>query len=245
MLLVVGELVARRRFVSSSAPLIASVCLSAYIRTRPLTWRAARPIVWIERRPAAQEAFLVGVEDRDERHLGQVEPFTQQVHADEHVVLAEPQLADDLDPLQRVDLRVQVARLDARFEQVVGEILRHLLRQRRHEHTLTPPPRAARISFRRSSIWFRVGRSSTSGSTRQVGRISCSATRFDRRSSQAPGVAETKTSAAPSPGTRRSAAAGCRARSAAGSRSRPVSACASGRLRTCRRSAAPSDATRR
>ncbi len=38
---------ARRRFVSSSASLIASVCLSAYISTLPLTFRAARPIVWM------------------------------------------------------------------------------------------------------------------------------------------------------------------------------------------------------
>ena len=89
-----------------------------------------------ERRPPAQEALLVGVEDRDERHLGQVEPLAQEVDADEHVVLAEPQLADDLDPLERVDLGVEVARLDAGLEQVVGQVLGHLLRQRRDEHAL-------------------------------------------------------------------------------------------------------------
>ena len=57
-----------------------------------------------QRRLAAQEAFLVGVEDRDERHLRQVEPLAEEVDADEHVVVAEPQLADDLDALERVDL---------------------------------------------------------------------------------------------------------------------------------------------
>ena len=36
----------------------------------------------------AQEALLVGVEDRDERHLRQVETLAQQVDADEHVVVA-------------------------------------------------------------------------------------------------------------------------------------------------------------
>ena len=60
---------------------------------------------------AAEEALLVGVEDRHERDLGQVEALAQQVHADEHVVLAEAQVADDLDPLERVDLGVQVADL--------------------------------------------------------------------------------------------------------------------------------------
>jgi hypothetical protein len=54
--------------------LIASVILSAYISTLPLTWRAARPIVWINAVLPAQEAFLVRIEDRDERHLRQVEP---------------------------------------------------------------------------------------------------------------------------------------------------------------------------
>ncbi len=34
---------------------------------------------------AAQEAFLVGVEDRDQRDFGQVEPFAEQVDADEGV----------------------------------------------------------------------------------------------------------------------------------------------------------------
>src|ERR1035437_1085344 len=37
----------------------------------------------------AQEALLVGVEDRDQRHLGQIEPLAQEVDADQYVVLAE------------------------------------------------------------------------------------------------------------------------------------------------------------
>ena len=89
-----------------------------------------------QRRLAAEEALLVGVEDRDERHLGQVEPLAQQVDADEDVVLAEAKVADDLDPLERVDLRVEVARADAGLEQVVGEVLGHLLRERRDERPL-------------------------------------------------------------------------------------------------------------
>ena len=90
-----------------------------------------------EGRPSTQEALLVRVEDGDERDLGQVEPLAQQVDADEHVVLAETQLAHDLDALERVDLGVQVARFHAGLEQVVREILRHLLRQRRDERALS------------------------------------------------------------------------------------------------------------
>ena len=89
-----------------------------------------------QRRLAAEEALLVGVDDRDERHLGQVEPLAQQVHAHEHVELAQPQVADDLDPLERVDLRVQVADPEAVLEQVVGEVLGHLLRERGDQRAL-------------------------------------------------------------------------------------------------------------
>ncbi len=99
-------------------------------------FRAARPIVWISavlpRRKPSLSASRIAIE----RDLRQVEPFPKQVDADEHVVLAEPELADDLDPVERVDLGVQVARLDARLEQVVGQVLGHLLRQRRDERAL-------------------------------------------------------------------------------------------------------------
>ncbi len=81
-----------------------------------------------------QEAFLVGVQDRHQRHLGQVEALTQQVDADQHVVLAQPQLAQQLHPAQRVDLGVQVAHPDAHLQQVVGEVFGHLLGQRRDQH---------------------------------------------------------------------------------------------------------------
>ena len=79
----------------------------------------------------AQEAFLVGVEDRDQRAFRDVEPLAQQVDADQHVEHAEAQVADDLDALQRVDVGVEVAHLDAVFGQVVGEVLGHALGQRR------------------------------------------------------------------------------------------------------------------
>src|SRR4051794_23112673 len=59
-----------------------------------------------QRRAPAQEALLVGVQDRHERDLRQVEALPQQVDADQYVVLAQAQLPDDLDALQRVDLRV-------------------------------------------------------------------------------------------------------------------------------------------
>jgi hypothetical protein len=89
-----------------------------------------------ERGLRAQEALLVGVEDGDQRHLGQVEALAQQVDADEHVELAQPQVAQDLDALDGVDLGVQVAHPHPLLEQVVGEVLGHLLGERGDQHPL-------------------------------------------------------------------------------------------------------------
>ena len=104
----------RRRSVSEIAPRIESVITSAYMMTRPVDVAGGPADRLDERRLRAQEPLLVGVEDRDERHLGQVEALAEQVDADEHVELAEAQVAEDLDPLDGVDVRVQVADLQPR-----------------------------------------------------------------------------------------------------------------------------------
>ena len=89
-----------------------------------------------ERGRRAEEPLLVGVEDGDERHLGQVEALAQQVDADEHVVDARPQLGEQFDPAQRVDIRVQVAHAHARLGEEVGELLGHALGEGGDEHPL-------------------------------------------------------------------------------------------------------------
>ena len=84
----------------------------------------------------AQETLFVGVEDRDKRHLWQVQALSQQVDPDEHVVVAQPQLTQKLHPPKCVDFGVQVAHPDTQFQQIVGEVLGHLLGQRRHQDPL-------------------------------------------------------------------------------------------------------------
>jgi hypothetical protein len=122
----------------------------------------------------AQEALLVGVQDRHEGHLGQVEALAQQVDADEDVVLPEPQLAQQLDPAQGVDVGVQVADPDALVEQVVGEVLGHLLGQRRDEHPLV---RAARGGSRQQVVDLALGGLEDDlGVDQPVGRMICSTT---------------------------------------------------------------------
>src|SRR5262245_25147787 len=55
-----------------------------------------------ERGLAAQEALLIGVEDGDQRAFRNVEALAQQIDADQRVEGAQPQVADDLDALDRV-----------------------------------------------------------------------------------------------------------------------------------------------
>ena len=97
----------------------------------------------VARRPAdrldqtacrTKEAFLVGVQDRHERHLGQVKTLAEQVDPDKHVVLPQPQLPQQFDAAQRVHLGVQVPHPDAHLQQVIGQVLGHLLGQRGHQH---------------------------------------------------------------------------------------------------------------
>ncbi len=89
-----------------------------------------------QRRPRPQIAFLVGVEDGHQRHLGDVEPLAQQVDADQRVELAEAQVADDGGPVEGVDVRVQVAHAQAELLVVLGQVLGHPLGERGHQHPL-------------------------------------------------------------------------------------------------------------
>jgi hypothetical protein len=56
-----------------------------------------------------EKAFLVRIQNGDQRDFRQIQPFAQQVDADEHIEYAQTQVAQNLHALQRVDVRVQVA----------------------------------------------------------------------------------------------------------------------------------------
>ena len=73
--------------------------------TLPLV--AGRATDRLARAATAKETLLVRVENRHECHLGQIETLTEQIHADQHVVLAQTKLADDLDPFEGVDLGME------------------------------------------------------------------------------------------------------------------------------------------
>ena len=104
VLLVVGHLDARRRLVSSIARRIESVTLVGIHDDRAFDVPRRAPDGLDQRAFRAQEALLVGVENRDQRDLRQIEPLAQQVDADHHVVDAQPQVAQDLDALDSVSI---------------------------------------------------------------------------------------------------------------------------------------------
>src|SRR5206468_1745147 len=79
---------------------------------------------------------VVRLADGDQRHLRQVETLAQQVDADQHVELAAPQVADDVDTLDGLDVGVDVAHADADLLQVVGQVLGHLLGEGGDQDTL-------------------------------------------------------------------------------------------------------------
>ena len=89
-----------------------------------------------ERGRRAEVALLVGVEDRDQGHLRDVEALAEQVDADERVELAEPEVPDHLDALEGVDVGVEVPHAEPHLEVVLAEILRHPLGERRDQHAL-------------------------------------------------------------------------------------------------------------
>ena len=111
-------------------------------RIRHLVGEHDHPAVDISRGPAAgldqrgvgaQKPFLVGVEYGDEGDLGQIEPFPEKVDAHEDIELAETKVADDGDPLQGIDLGMEVFGLDPRVEKKIGQVLGKPLGQRGDE----------------------------------------------------------------------------------------------------------------
>jgi hypothetical protein len=119
---------ARRRSVSSMARRIESVMRSPVEDGLAVDVARARPIVWIRLRSARRKPSLSASRIATSETSGDVQALAQQVDADQHVEHAQAQVTEDLDALDGVDVRVQVAHLDAVVREVLGELLGHLLR---------------------------------------------------------------------------------------------------------------------
>ena len=93
-------------------------------------------MVWIsevpERRKPSLSASRIDTSDTS----GRSRPSRSRLMPTSTSYSPTPQLAQQLDPAQRVHLAVQVAGPDAVLQQVVGEVLGHLLGQRGDQHPL-------------------------------------------------------------------------------------------------------------
>src|SRR4051794_30814891 len=126
---------ARRRSVSAIALRIASVSLSAYISTVPPTLRAARPIVWISevspRRKPSLSASRIATSETSGRSSPSRSRFTPTSTS------YSPSRSSRMIWMRsNVSISVQVAHAEAHLEQVVGQVLRHLLRERGDQDAL-------------------------------------------------------------------------------------------------------------
>ena len=85
---------------------------------------------------AAQESFLVGVEDGNQRYFRQVESLAQEVYADEDIIHAGAQSVENLYAVHGLDVGVDVGRLYFHFGEVLVQFLRHALCEGCHQSAL-------------------------------------------------------------------------------------------------------------
>jgi hypothetical protein len=111
-----------------------AACHAVRVEDRGPVHVAGRPADRLDERGlGSQEALLVRVEDRHQRDFGQIEALPQKVDSDEHVEFAEPEVPQDLDPFDGVDVAVHVAHADAPGGEIIREILGHALREGRDQ----------------------------------------------------------------------------------------------------------------
>ena len=85
-----------------------------------------------------EEALLVRVQDGHQAHLRHVQALPQEVDAHQHVELPQPQVPDQLHPLDGLHVVVHVPHPDARLFQIFRQVLGHLFGESGHQHPLVP-----------------------------------------------------------------------------------------------------------
>ncbi len=89
-----------------------------------------------QRSLAAQEAFLVGIENADERDFRKIESFAEKIDADENIEVGRAQSAQDFHALDRVDVAVQITHLQSDIAQIIRQIFGRALGQRGDQNAL-------------------------------------------------------------------------------------------------------------
>lgn len=74
-----------------------------------------------EGRRGPQESDFLGIEDGDERNLGEVESFSEEIDPDDPVDLAHSEVSDDFKSFDGLDLGVEIANFDTIPEEIIRE----------------------------------------------------------------------------------------------------------------------------
>ena len=83
-----------------------------------------------------QKSFLVGIEHSHKRNLGQVQPFAQQIDANQHIEEPPAQIVHDLHPFERIDIAVNIVTAHLHPLQVIRQLFGHAFGECSHQHAL-------------------------------------------------------------------------------------------------------------
>ena len=216
------------------------VIRSAYMITRPSELRAARPMVWISEVSDRRKPSLSASRMATSPHSGMSRPSRRQVDADQHIKRPQPQIPQDFNAFDGVDVGMHIAHADALFVQIFGQILGHPLGQGGDQHAQAARGDAADfvqqvvdLHLDRADFDHRVDQAG--GADHLFGEDAAGLLHLPRRGG---GARRTPIAGASRP-IPRTSAGGCPCRRAGGTRVRPASSCGGSRPCTCRRSAAP------
>ena len=87
-----------------------------------------------DRTYVTQETLLVGVHNRNQSHLGQVQSFTQQIDANKYIERAGAQVVENLHTFQCFDVRMDISVAHAHAVEVARKLLGHTLGEGCDEH---------------------------------------------------------------------------------------------------------------
>src|SRR5262249_15752369 len=89
-----------------------------------------------ERSLTAQKSFLVRIQNADERNLGKIESFAEEINSNENVEIRCAQSAQDFHTLNSVDVAMQITHLQSNIAQIICEIFCCSLGERRYKNAL-------------------------------------------------------------------------------------------------------------
>ena len=134
---------------------IERVTVSAYMMTRPATFRAARPQVWISERGERRNPSLSASRIATSETSGRSSPSRSRLIPTSTSNSPHAQPADDLHPLDGVDIGMEVVDPHPQFAVVVGQLLGHPLGQGGDQH---PLPLRHGLSYFMEQVVHLIGR---------------------------------------------------------------------------------------